>query len=263
MNLYFAFGSNLDSDQMSRRVPGCFPVRSAFLDDAEICFRGMSRTWGGGVASFRRAKGETLPGVLYANVDFDTLDRYEGCPTYYKRCELTVRLDDGRKVMATTYYKPARYPITAPSDDYLGTIADAYGAWGFETDKLDEWAPEDDHLVFVYGTLRGGRGNYQRLLTTSECLGEHGVDGWDMYDLGHFPAIVKGSGSVTGDVFRVTPATFARLDMLEGYPRFYDREFIETPVGNAWVYYHNETPRHAEPVPSGDWIASLEEYDHA
>ena len=257
MELYFAFGSNLDSCQMERRVPGCYPVRAAYVDDAEICFRGMSRTWGGGVATFRRAKGAVLPGVLYANVDFDELDRYEGAPVCYKRCELTVRLDDGRKVMATTYYKPSSYPLTAPSDDYLGTIADAYDAWGFETDKLESWADDGTHLVFVYGTLRRGRGNYQRLLTTSEWLGEHVVSGWDMYDLGAFPAVIRGTGDVTGDVFRVSPATFNRLDMLEGYPRFYDRELIRTPVGDAWVYCHNETPSN-RPIPSGDWIASLE-----
>jgi len=255
MELYFAFGSNLDVDQMNNRVPGCFPVRVAYLDDAEICFRGMSRTWGGGVASFRRAKGEVLPGVLYANVNFATLDRYEGCPTHYKRCKLSVRLDDGRKVLATTYYKPASYPLTAPSDDYLYTIADAYDDWGFETDKLEEHVEPETHLVFVYGTLRRGQGNYKRLLTSSEWLGEHVVSGWDMYDLGAFPAVVRGHGDVTGDVFRVTPDTFARLDMLEGYPRFYDRELIETPAGAAWVYCHNDIPSN-RPIPSGDWVAN-------
>lgn len=261
MSLYFAFGSNLDVDQMNDRVPGCVPIRAAYLDDVEICFRGSSRTWGGGVASFQRAKGETLPGVLYANVDLDVMDRYEGAPTYYQRCELTVRLDDGRKVKATTYYKPTSFPRAAPSDAYLGTIAEAYGAWGFETDKLEDWADSDTHLVFVYGTLRRGQGNYH-LLTTSEWIGEHVISGWDMYDLGHFPAVVRGTGDVTGDVFRVSSSTFAKLDMLEGYPRFYDRELIETPAGDAWIYCHNETPR-GRPVPDGDWIASLGEDHHA
>lgn len=105
--------------------------------------------------------------------------------------------------------------------------------------------------VAVYGSLKEGFGNH-RLLTTSEKVGEDWVDGWTMYSLGGFPAIVEGDGSIKVEIYEVDDETFSRLDRLEGYPSFYDRKKVETSEGAAWIYYHH-TPPAREIVESGEW----------
>lgn len=109
------------------------------------------------------------------------------------------------------------------------------------------------HKVAVYGSLRQRMGNH-RLLTTSKYLGTTVVDGWDLYDLGAFPAITPGELPLTVEVYEVDDVVFASLDRLEGYPSFYDRKLISTEYGDAWVYYFHSAPN-APQVPSGDWVA--------
>ena len=83
--------------------------------------------------------------------------------------------------------------------------------------------------------------------------------GFDMYNLGHFPALVKGTGSIVGETFTVPSITI--FDHYEGYrpdgSGLYDREQVEinTASGDktAWVYFMKQTPRRASLVPTGDW----------
>lgn len=108
--------------------------------------------------------------------------------------------------------------------------------------------------VFVYGTLLSGQGN-NHLLRDSTKLGDVTVSGLEMHTMGGFPACVvryDKYSSVTGEVWEVDDETFARLDRLEGYPHFYDRIEINTPLGEAWVYI-NEEARSLPVVESGDW----------
>ena len=63
-----------------------------------------------------------------------------------------------------------------------------------------------------------------------------------MVDLGSFPAMLKGNGEVTGEVYRITPEIMARLDRLEGHPNFYKREIIDIGEGqHAWAYYLSDS----------------------
>ena len=115
--LYFAYGSNLDSEQMKRRCPQMVPVGLAALRDHRLAFPRTSRDWGGGVASPVLAHGHDLWGYVYDLDDEDVaaLDRYEGWhgsghpENGYDRETVTVDLvrpDDGsvpRRVRALTY----------------------------------------------------------------------------------------------------------------------------------------------------------------
>lgn len=93
--------------------------------------------------------------------------------------------------------------------------------------------------VFVYGTLKRGHGNHL-LLCASRFLGKcHTPPAYSLHDLGFFPGLVRdGHMPIPGEVFEVDHDTLAALDVLEGYPRFYDRELIDTPYGAAWVYVY-------------------------
>jgi gamma-glutamylcyclotransferase (GGCT)/AIG2-like uncharacterized protein YtfP len=101
--------------------------------------------------------------------------------------------------------------------------------------------------VFVYGTLK--RGNKIRGLdkvqgarfVSEACT----VDSsFVMLDLGSFPAVMIATPSQTpckigGEIFMVTADVFAHLDIIEGYPDFYNRMLVETTHGWAWMYYLN------------------------
>jgi gamma-glutamylcyclotransferase (GGCT)/AIG2-like uncharacterized protein YtfP len=112
-------------------------------------------------------------------------------------------------------------------------------------------------LVAVYGSLRQGFGNHQRFLSHLKPLGLDLIEGWDMYSLGAFPAIVGGSGAVVVEVYDVDDNTLRMLDGLEGFPHFYNRSQVSTEYGEAWVYHFNEDwsgrANYHHKVESGDW----------
>ncbi len=113
-------------------------------------------------------------------------------------------------------------------------------------------------LVAVYGSLRCGLGNH-RLLQTAVRQDDGCIrDGFRMVSLGGFPALLKDGEHhpITVEVYEVDTETRARnLDMLEGYPSFYDRELVTLIDGReCWVYFINGGRySHHEPVLTGDW----------
>ena len=113
--------------------------------------------------------------------------------------------------------------------------------------------------VAVYGSLRKGLHNHC-VLEDSPLLGTFvSKPEWTMLSLGSFPALVPGGDTpIVMEVYEVDPEVFASLDMLEGYPSFYDRETIETPMGDAWVYFLADAEGYGNTiVPSGDWMESI------
>jgi gamma-glutamylcyclotransferase (GGCT)/AIG2-like uncharacterized protein YtfP len=114
------------------------------------------------------------------------------------------------------------------------------------------------NLYAVYGTLRQGFGNYERLLNNTKChyLGkERTKPEFTMVSLGGFPGVIPGGDqSVLVEVFRVeSPAIEKSLDYLEGYPSFYGKTQIETQWGIANMYTLDDTYLERRHVPSGDW----------
>lgn len=108
--------------------------------------------------------------------------------------------------------------------------------------------------VAVYGSLRKNMGNHG-FLVNAKHLSTEEIKGFRMYSLGGFPAVLYNGGqnTVTVEVYEVDDDTFESLDMLEGYPRFYDRDEVDTSQGSAWIYYHH-TPPSDVIVDSGDWV---------
>lgn len=116
--------------------------------------------------------------------------------------------------------------------------------------------------VAVYGTLRQGFGN-NRLLADSKYLGLETLKGpFSMISCGGFPAIFlhenkEISNPLTIEVYEVDENTLLNsLDMLEGYPTFYNRTQIPTSFGDAWIYHFPESrwrEKSENLVTSGDW----------
>jgi len=63
--LYFAYGSNLDPEQMQSRCPGYSVVGLGALRDYRLAFPLYSNHWQGGVSSIQLAHGGTVWGMLY------------------------------------------------------------------------------------------------------------------------------------------------------------------------------------------------------
>ena len=133
--LYFAYGSNLDPDQMRARCPAHRLVGVAALRDHKLVFPFFSEKWGGGVASVQLSHGRDVWGVLHALSEEDllSLDAHEGfhgtgdARNRYEREHAWVELvrpEDGsvpRRVRAWIYLAHTANP-TAPSRRYVDAI---------------------------------------------------------------------------------------------------------------------------------------------
>ncbi len=127
--------------------------------------------------------------------------------------------------------------------------------------------------MFVYGTLRPGQPNWERLLAAAaERVVAGRLAGVDLLDCGHYPAAVErpGAGDAVGEVVWIEPdawfATLAALDHLERYDpadddRLYERvvRSVTTADGpvDCWVYLAGRMlAGSARPVVhGGDWVA--------
>jgi gamma-glutamylcyclotransferase (GGCT)/AIG2-like uncharacterized protein YtfP len=125
--LYFAFGSNLNIEQMSKRCPGARPVSAGVLPRHRIAFCGRSRGWGGGVANVFRDTGSSTPGLLYSidRRDLKRLDGYEGHPFVYERERVTIDTPNGGQELAWTYRMKSTYQ-SSPANDYFSKIYEGY-----------------------------------------------------------------------------------------------------------------------------------------
>jgi hypothetical protein len=94
MNYYFAYGSNMDLEQMRRRCPDSKLAGVAVLEDHQIGFTRFSVNRNSAVADVLVSPGRQVWGILYevSTADLEKLDIAEGVPTAYRRSELTVSL---------------------------------------------------------------------------------------------------------------------------------------------------------------------------
>ena len=87
---YFAYGSNLNFEQMAYRCPEATAVGIAKLDGYELAFRR-------GYLTILPKEGSSVEGLIWSVTDHDEsqLDCYEGYPTFYDKETLTVTDADG------------------------------------------------------------------------------------------------------------------------------------------------------------------------
>lgn len=121
---YFAYGSNMNLNQMAFRCPDAEVVEPVRLEGYCLAFR-MSGG-GNGVATILPKEGSSLEGVLWriSKRDEQRLDRYEGFPYLYGKEAVTVITLDGvrREIMAYTMNSPFKDVPALPSSSYLEVI---------------------------------------------------------------------------------------------------------------------------------------------
>ncbi|UVK48958.1 gamma-glutamylcyclotransferase (plasmid) [Mesorhizobium sp. AR07] len=78
--LYFAYGSNMDPEQMRERCPNAEVMGIALLQEHALCFSRLSRNRNCGVSSIERHAGDHTWGVVYrlSSDDIVQLDKSEG-----------------------------------------------------------------------------------------------------------------------------------------------------------------------------------------
>ena len=126
--LYFAYGSNINLDQMAQRCPDAQVVGPVTLENYELLFHGNLR--GAGVATIAPREGSTVHGLLW-NITPEcerSLDYYEGYPHLYGKEPVTVHGHDGQEhtVMAYVMTELCKEP-SIPSFYYYNGILEATG----------------------------------------------------------------------------------------------------------------------------------------
>ncbi|ATZ10408.1 gamma-glutamylcyclotransferase family protein [Erwinia amylovora] len=107
--------------------------------------------------------------------------------------------------------------------------------------------------IIVYGSLRRKQGN-SHWMTNAQWLGDHPIDGYALYNLGHYPGVVTGDGRVYCEVYRIDAATLGELDALRTKGGEYRRELVSTPYGSAWLYVYQRSVLGKKRIESGDWL---------
>lgn len=135
MSLYFAYGSNLDADQMRARCPGSRPLFRARLEDHRLEFTYLSPRWRGGAADVVAAAGEHVWGVVYALSD-DDWPKLDGFEAGYARAQRRV-LDDGDRPHDVTTYTVVEKGRFRPTREYLDKILRWGEVWKFPGPYLE------------------------------------------------------------------------------------------------------------------------------
>ena len=124
--LYFAYGSNMNLNQMAFRCPDAEVVESVRLEGYRLAFR--TNGGGNGVATILPEEGSRVEGVLWKITSEceKSLDFYEGYPHLYGKETVKVQGKDGvkREVMAYTMNAPYKDQPAIPSDLYFMGIVE-------------------------------------------------------------------------------------------------------------------------------------------
>lgn len=234
--IYFAYGSNMNSEQMRERCPGSKALISARLRDYRLTEREK--------ADIDPEPGAVVYGMMYHiwEEDLNTLDRREGYPTTYTRTEVEIESAEGETYRALTYIMTPEKKAMRDGMPYDGWYRERCARGADECMVPNEF---EYVSVIAYGTLMTGEPNHH-LVGKAVSIRPCTIKG-TLYDTGFgFPAFTKeGGSSVQAELIRIPQTALSAVDRLEGYPRLYTREFIAVtlPDGSkagGWVGVHHE-----------------------
>lgn len=119
--------------------------------------------------------------------------------------------------------------------------------------------------IAVYGSLRNGRALPDAPDLSSKLIdrGHCSIEGM-LYDLGDYPGLKPGEGSVVGEMFEVQDlSVFRDLDQYERYDALHPEHSLyvrrvvrlREPVLDAWTYFYNGDVDSTQLIESGDWAS--------
>ena len=143
--LYFAYGSNINLEQMAHRCPDAQIVGPVTLENYELQFRGS------GFATVAPKKGSTVHGLVWKitpNCE-QSLDRYEGYPRHYTKETMTVKDAAGAELPVMVYIMAEPYcrQPALPSPYYYRVIQRGFEANGLPVESLQAaWSRTIDEV---------------------------------------------------------------------------------------------------------------------
>lgn len=135
---YFAYGSNMDWDQMKERCPSARFVGSAVLRDYRLAFTRRSMNRGCGVSDAVPDEGKAVWGVVFEIHDADTgrLDVAEGYRpgrtknSYWrKECHVFVNGDEKQPMIVMTYFGDPQENPPPPNSNYKNLLVSGARRW--------------------------------------------------------------------------------------------------------------------------------------
>ncbi|SHK54200.1 gamma-glutamylcyclotransferase family protein [Hespellia stercorisuis] len=134
--LYFAYGSNMNLDQMRERCPAARVVENVRLEDYRLSFAGA------GFATVVLEQGSHVDGVLWKiTQDCEKrLDYYEGYPRHYGKEMITVKNAAGEPMEVAVYImaEPQGKMPARPKDWYLAGILEGCHQNGIDSRDIME-----------------------------------------------------------------------------------------------------------------------------
>jgi len=137
VELYAAYGSNMNPAQMADRCPHSPRRSTGWLEGWRLTFGGEDIGWEGALATVVEDADERVFVVLYELSDSDeqALDRWDGATIgYYRKFRVRVATLDGEVV--AWLYVLNDYEGGLPSARYLGIVADAAETAGAPADYV-------------------------------------------------------------------------------------------------------------------------------
>ena len=138
MTLYAAYGSNMDSAQMSDRCPHSPQHGAGWLEGWRLTFGGEDLGWDGALTTLVEDPDERVFVVLYdvPDIDEQALDRWDGLTLgYYRKLRVRVQTPDGDEV--AWLYVLNGYEGGLPSARHVGILADSAEKAGAPADYVE------------------------------------------------------------------------------------------------------------------------------
>ena len=136
--LYFAYGSNMDWEQMQQRCPSARFLHRATLPDRKIAFTRKSVNRGCGVADVVRAAGQRVWGVVYDIADTE-VGKLNGCEGYQpgrdwnaywqRECTVFIDDDDQNPLVCSSYFATPQPDSPLPNRAYVRHLLDGARHW--------------------------------------------------------------------------------------------------------------------------------------
>ena len=138
--IYFAFGSNMNLEQMSERCKNSRFISSGALEKFRFVYDGYSTRWHGAVGNIVPSNGHRVLGGLFevTEEDLGALDCYEGYPTRYQKIELPVTSKDGTEMKAIAYFREGEKE-GLPSEDYMNAVMQGAVDCGLPEEYIEEF----------------------------------------------------------------------------------------------------------------------------
>lgn len=136
--IYFAYGSNMDHEQMQSRCPEHRVIGTARLPNYTLVFTRWSRSWNSGTADILPERGKEICGVLYDLTldDLKRMDKFADYPNSYIRQDVSVEIGGATHAspfLPALTYVAIRQGIFLPSRAYLSKMIE-----GAEMNKVSE-----------------------------------------------------------------------------------------------------------------------------